>query len=983
MWLFGALQTASGQSGGSGSQRYFRMLDESLGLASNEVWAAHRDTTGVLWLATSGGLQAWRGERTVPPGLTVQSSDLPRDHVNALVPVPDGLLLGTAGGGVVLVDPFSSLVSPVPTGPSCGDSHSPPTQIHSLVKLDQGSVLIGGREALWIYEDGRICPIPTASESDFRRLRILTDAVLDESGELWLGTWSRGLFRSRWANGTLAPLDSVALPNARIRDLTFDQDGKLWVATSGAGVTRYDPQTGAQDRISSLSSNGVHLPETRANTLLIVDDALYIGSYGGLSVLNLETLEVENIIPDGSSTGLCDRMVARLYDDGFGLVWALTDLGICSFSPSISGVSRGTGGAEVRALSGDLPTQTIWVGTTQSVEVRSASSLVTTRRHPLPPSSGSRPPEVTSIMASPTGVLVGTARHGVLQWRSGRWVEVAQTGDSAVTGLVGLDAGTTVTTAGAGVLRIPAGQRGLVVPSGALPRFSFDAATSDGSDLWIANAQGGVYHLPSGDSASHVLPFWTEMNRSPNFEVAVDLTWSADARLWAAADGGVLMFDPETEKTVTHVAGAGLPVGRVVATTWHDGQVWAATEDAVSRLDESRNRWETFYLPPPLESDPIIRKGLVSVGSSLIVATEHGLWSVDHVATPVRTPEPSINFDSIVPTPDGRLVLPRGSEELTVAIALADLAHPERTRLSLHVEGRDEARIESVGTVLSHRYSDLEPRSTPYRLRITALSSSGSHHDLSYNLEVRPRLRDTWWVQLAALLAIAGGVTGGLVTRVRRRKREGVEIQTALAESREDERQLLSRHIHDGPLQTLYSIGHRIELIEEEPEPAGFEDLRKRNEAAIEALRRICANLRPSGMGQLALDRTIGSYCSDFQSDHPDLSVEAELETVGTMSEATVVCVYRVLQSALANVVRHAQATRVSVTLGARDRNLVLTVADDGVGFHRDTSKLALARGRHFGLLGMREWAERANGTLHIASEPGRGTTLTLSIPIA
>lgn len=825
--------------------------------------------------------------------------------------------------------------------------------------------------------------MPTASESDFRRLRVLIDAVLDESGELWLGTWSQGLFRSRWADGTLAPLDSVALPNPRIRDLTFDKDGNLWVATAGAGVLRYDPRTGAQDRVSSLSSNGARLPETRANTLLFVGEALYIGSYGGLSILNLVTLELENLLPDGSSTGLCDKMVARLYDDGFGLVWALTDLGVCSFSPSISGVSRGTGGAEVRTLSGDLLAQTIWVGTTESVEVRSTSSLLPTRRHPLPPSSGSRPPEVTSVLASPSGAIIGTARHGVRQWRSGAWVEVARTGDTAVTGLVELNAGTTVTTAGGGVFQIPAALHHLEMPPGTEPRFSFDAVTSDGSDLWVASALGGVYHRPTGDSASHLLPFWADINRSPNFEVAVDLAWSSDDRLWAAADGGVLVFDPGTDETVTHVTGAGLPVGRVVATIWHDGRAWAATEDAVSRLDEAENRWDTFYLPPALESDPIIRKGLLSVGTSLIAATERGLWSVDPNATPVRTPEPSISFGQVEPTPDGRVVLPRGSEELTVAITLPDLAHPERTRLSLDLEGGDESRIESVGTTLSHRYSDLEPRSTPYRLRITALTSSGRHHDISYDLEVRPRLRNTWWIRLTALLAIAFGLTGGLVTRVRRRTREGVEIQTALAESREDERQLLSRHIHDGPLQTLYSIGHRIELIEEEPEPAGFEDLRKRNEAAIEALRRICANLRPSGMGQLALDRTIGSYCSDFQADHPDLSVEADLETVGPMTEATVVCVYRVLQSALANVARHARANRVGVTLGRRDRNLVLTVTDDGVGFRRDTSKLALARGRHFGLLGMREWAERANGTLHISSEPGHGTTMTLSIPTA
>jgi signal transduction histidine kinase len=87
---------------------------------------------------------------------------------------------------------------------------------------------------------------------------------------------------------------------------------------------------------------------------------------------------------------------------------------------------------------------------------------------------------------------------------------------------------------------------------------------------------------------------------------------------------------------------------------------------------------------------------------------------------------------------------------------------------------------------------------------------------------------------------------------------------------------------------------------------------------------------------------------------------------------------YRVAQEALANVVRHAQATRLQVALERAPGELTLTVTDDGVGFDRP----AVDSGSHFGLKGMQERADALGGRVMVQSEPGRGTTVRIMIAV-
>ena len=100
-------------------------------------------------------------------------------------------------------------------------------------------------------------------------------------------------------------------------------------------------------------------------------------------------------------------------------------------------------------------------------------------------------------------------------------------------------------------------------------------------------------------------------------------------------------------------------------------------------------------------------------------------------------------------------------------------------------------------------------------------------------------------------------------------------------------------------------------------------------------------------------------------------------EQLPALSDAKATGLFRILQEALTNVTRHAQAQSVALQLAVERDRLCLSISDDGRGFAVDAT-----RPRSFGLVGMHERALMLDGSLHIASRPGEGTTLTVRVPL-
>jgi signal transduction histidine kinase len=146
---------------------------------------------------------------------------------------------------------------------------------------------------------------------------------------------------------------------------------------------------------------------------------------------------------------------------------------------------------------------------------------------------------------------------------------------------------------------------------------------------------------------------------------------------------------------------------------------------------------------------------------------------------------------------------------------------------------------------------------------------------------------------------------------------------------------------------------------------------------ALQDVRALAVELRPSALDDFGLGPALERLTQTFaERSGIETSVEAWIE--GRLPAEVETTLYRVVQEAFSNVVKHAEATRVSVVLARRDGEVVATIDDDGRGFHE-----ADVREDALGLVGMRERLALLGGRLTIESSPGGGTTIAAQVPLA
>jgi signal transduction histidine kinase len=236
-----------------------------------------------------------------------------------------------------------------------------------------------------------------------------------------------------------------------------------------------------------------------------------------------------------------------------------------------------------------------------------------------------------------------------------------------------------------------------------------------------------------------------------------------------------------------------------------------------------------------------------------------------------------------------------------------------------------------------------------------------------------------------ATLAIRGAE---LYEQTLRQRRTTERLLSKLVWAQEEERKKVSLEIHDGPAQTLYAALFRLQtyqaLLEEDPEQA-TEELNAAVTSIRETLqetRRLIFDLRPMSLDEIGLVPALRQYAEKLKTRH---DIRVEVKTRGAERRFPVsleTALYRIVQEALTNTWKHARATKASVTVTFDPRRCDIQIADDGVGF--DLAAVgANGQGEHLGIVGIRERAEMIGGSSRIASAPGAGTIVIVSVPVS
>ncbi len=211
------------------------------------------------------------------------------------------------------------------------------------------------------------------------------------------------------------------------------------------------------------------------------------------------------------------------------------------------------------------------------------------------------------------------------------------------------------------------------------------------------------------------------------------------------------------------------------------------------------------------------------------------------------------------------------------------------------------------------------------------------------------------------------------------------EVAARALNAAEEERRRISLELHDDASQRLAAILMRLRLARSVSDGAAkdavLEEVRRELAETADGLRRYAQGLRPPALDELGLGAAIESHVRHI-SEAASVPVEVQIEGVGRLEAPEAeLALYRIVQEAITNALRHSRARRIQVRLERCNGTVVATVEDDGVGF--DTARLLTSPdGEHgLGLFGMKERAEYVGGRVDLNSTPGRGTVVRAAVP--
>ena len=216
---------------------------------------------------------------------------------------------------------------------------------------------------------------------------------------------------------------------------------------------------------------------------------------------------------------------------------------------------------------------------------------------------------------------------------------------------------------------------------------------------------------------------------------------------------------------------------------------------------------------------------------------------------------------------------------------------------------------------------------------------------------------------------------------------EQLDVAQRILESIEAERERLYRDVHDGPAQALANAIFQIEYLErvaerstdQRPLRTEMRAMKEQLRESLESVRGMIFDLRPPTLSELGLAVAMRTYAAEFGARY-GMPVTYDLTESDTgLLPQQELAIYRVMQEALQNVHKHAQATNVTLEWAREPGRWAMRCTDDGIGF--DLVKAA-RRKRSVGLLSMRERSELIGGSLHVRSAPEQGTTVTLLLPV-
>jgi signal transduction histidine kinase/ligand-binding sensor domain-containing protein len=829
------------------------------------------------------------------------------------------------------------------------------------------------------------------------------------NGRLWVGT-REGLvlLDPRRREARLVELLRDSGPEPFVAALHVDRLGRLWIATLANGVMVAEQPAGNWPQVAALTplSIGDSLGTLQPLSLASNHDSLIVGTWGaGIYRAPLVDPGVRLLTRRADGSGLRNKSVAAVLGTATaGQPW------VGSLGPERVDVATGRVIASAQSPADPIRrTSVLSLAISANGEHFAGTTMGVYRFDPRggslgggkPESDGAQGPGQDYIRAllpdGPRGLWVGAGRTGLLlrEPGTGRYTRFPK--DGSLRDLRGDDYVTALAPAPDGRLWVGTRVEGLrrchIEPwscestgalargRDALGRQHVTALRADASGaLWVATDGGGLFRVnTAGSRDGELIERWGEESGLLDNAV-MSIESDSDGSLWLGTRKGLSRLDPKTGRVANLVVAAGLPAG-----TFNAG---ASSSDA-----------EYLYFG---SSDGLvsIRKGRPMPSRSPAPVR---MTAVERIAAGTRTTLRPAELT------DGFEL--RSGENLAVEFAVLDFveaAHEYAYRLNdgqwlplgqhrrLTVAGLDPGRyqLEVRGRDAFGQWSACPPlvfdvvpplwKNAWFRaiaVVTTALLLLAAH-----------RLRLRALRQRNAALVLLERQRQDALERANRSQRELEEASAGLRQltgrleaAEENARRRMSRELHDEFGQTLTAAKINLQMLRSEARDPSvvqrLDDSVGMVDRMIRQARDIARGLRPPLLDEAGLVPALEDHLKGL-ARRSDVRVELEAAPgVASAPTALNTTVFRVIQEAVNNALRHARAATIRVVLNDEPGALSFAIEDDGVGFDPEAVGRRIRRGEHLGLLGMTERVRNAGGTIEFDSRPGAGSRIRVRIP--
>ena len=893
-------------------------------LPSNSILALAAGTDGALWIGTPSGLTEYRNRafRTY-----TQKDGLPGNSVSSLFVDHAGILWVAAGGNLSRFDGrrFTNYLR---------ERDIPIKLVRAVTENSQHILYVSGTKSIAQYVNGRFLEVIPASvlQADFPG-----KVLADHSGNLWiLGV--RGLIR-RSPDGRIMRYgareglsDSFGL-----NTILEDRDGNVWVGTDG-GLARFEHgQFHTRVEASGEQAEVRCLLEDRAGNL-------WMGGSHGLTRLRDDVFRVL-----GKEEGLPSDEPNTIFQDHLGTTWAgFLDAGLWRLYSDRSG----------------------WEA---------------------PSSAKGR---VFSIRETHSGELLGATRDGLLRVKDGAvrmFVPTDPMGRKRVFDALEDSHGRLWLALPNGLAELQGEVMRIVIPAAGPLMENSLVTLAEGLEgsLWAGAMRGGLWHLtPNGRR------LYTTADGLGSDQIR-SLYQDPDGTLWVGTLGGGLHAFHDG-KFVRFTVRDGL-LSDNISNILNDGEaLWLSTTRGICRI--SKQQLRDFAAGRITRLEPLnygVADGLRSAQSSpelgsgasrhsdgiLWFATARGI-AVYHPKRPARSKIAPPTYILDVTADDRHFDwsahprIPPGQGRVEIRYVAIYLSAPERVRYFYKLEGLDS---EWIGADRRRTVTYNNLGHGKYQFRVRAEVPDGISNEASYEFELLPHYYESGWFR--SLCAAFAAMLAWMVYQLRMG-----QLRSHLAAVLK-ERLRLAREIHDTLAQAFVGISAQLDALEtclpENLRPARvYLDLARRMaQHSLTEARRSVMDLRSAALNNQDLSAALQSGARNWTEGS---AVDVEVDVRGdlrTLPEDVEQHLLRIAQEAVTNALKHARPRKITVKLLREGHNLTLRVSDNGCGFEPEDAFVGM--GGHFGLIGIRERAERIGGELRLESQPGHGTQVEVSVPLS